>query len=93
MLNRLYSGSNAITYHRRLNVFGIVANSQYQSKSILKEKPSLLQKHEKHLFGKNSRTILLTPSNPRNKRNFQNPFPTISKSRRGRIAEIQEPYR
>ena len=47
----LGQSSNAITYHRRLNVLGSVMNSQYVVKSILK----------------NSGTILLTPSNPRNK--------------------------
>ena len=47
----LGQSSKAITYHRRLNVLGSVMNSQYVVKSILK----------------NSGTILLTPSNPRNK--------------------------
>ena len=47
--------SNAITYHRRLNVLGSVMNSQYQVKSMLKEKASLLQKHDEYLFGKKFR--------------------------------------
>ena len=47
--------SNAITYHRRLNVLGRVMNCQYQVKSVLKEKASLLQKHDEYLFGKKSR--------------------------------------
>ena len=34
----LEQSSNAITYHRRLNVLGSVMNSQYQVKSMLKEK-------------------------------------------------------
>ena len=38
----LGQSSNAITYHRRLNVVGSVMNSQYQVKSMLKEKVSLL---------------------------------------------------
>ena len=38
----LGQSSNAITYHRRLNVVGNVMNSQYQVKSTLKEKVSLL---------------------------------------------------
>ena len=45
----LGQSSNAITYHRRLNVLGSVMNSQYQVKSMLKEKPSLLQKHDQYL--------------------------------------------
>ena len=51
----LKQSSNAITYHRRLNVLGSVMNSQYQVKSMLKEKASLLQKHEEYLFGKKFR--------------------------------------
>ena len=47
--------SNAITYHRMLNVSGSVVNSQYQVKSMLKEKELLLQKHGKYLFGKKFR--------------------------------------
>ena len=43
----LGQSSNAITYHRRLNVLGSVMNSQYQVKSML-----LLQKHGEYLFGK-----------------------------------------
>ena len=65
----LGQSSNAITYHRRLNVLGSVMNSQYQVKSMLKEKASLLQKHDEYLFRKklSSGTILPTPSNPKNK--------------------------
>ena len=48
----LGQSSNAITFHRRLNVLGSVMNSQYQVKSMLKEKTSLLQKHDEYLFGK-----------------------------------------
>ena len=48
----LGQSSNAIIYHRRLNVLGSVMNSQYQVKSMLKEKASPLQKHDEHLFGK-----------------------------------------
>ena len=51
----LGQSSNAITYHRRLNVLGSVMNSQYQVKSMLKEKASLLQKHDEYLFGKKFR--------------------------------------
>ena len=51
----LGQSSNAITYHRRLNVLGSVMNSQYQVKSILKEKASLLQIHDEYLFGKTFR--------------------------------------
>ena len=40
----LGQSSNVITYHRRLNVLMSVMNSQYQVKSMLKEKASLLQK-------------------------------------------------
>ena len=46
---------NAVTYHRRLNVLRSVINSQYQGKSMLKEKASLLEKHDKHLFEKKFR--------------------------------------
>ena len=42
-------------YHRRLNVLGSVMNSQYQVKSMLKEKASLLQKHDEYLFRKKLR--------------------------------------
>ena len=48
----LGQSSNAITFHRRLNVLGSVMNSQYQVKSMLKEKTSLLQNHDEYLFGK-----------------------------------------
>ena len=51
----LGQSSNAITYHRRLNVLGSVMNSQYQVKSMLKEKASLLQIHDEYLFGKTFR--------------------------------------
>ena len=51
----LGQSSNAITYHRRLNVLGSVMNSQYQVKSMLKEKASLLQKHDEYLFGEKFR--------------------------------------
>ena len=51
----LRQSSNAITYHRRLNVLGSVMNSQYQVKSMLKGKTSLLQKHDEYLFGKKFR--------------------------------------
>ena len=64
-LNRLYhveptllllgQSSNVITYHKRLNVLGSVMNSQNQLKSTLKEKTSLLQKHDEYLFGKKFR--------------------------------------
>ena len=42
-------------------------NSQYQVKSMLKQKVTLLQKHDNHLFGKSLGAIFLTPSNPRNR--------------------------
>ena len=45
--------SNAITCHRRLNVLGSVMNSQYQVKSMFKEKASLLLKHDDYIFAKN----------------------------------------
>ena len=51
----LRQSSNTITYHRRLNVLGSVMNSQYHVKSMLKEKASLLQKHDEYLFGKKFR--------------------------------------
>ena len=51
----LGQSSNAITYHRRMNVLGSVINCQYQVKSMLKEKASLLQKHDEYLFGKKFR--------------------------------------
>ena len=51
----LGQSSNAFTYHRRLNVLGNVINSQYQVKSMLKEKASLLQKHDEYLFGRKFR--------------------------------------
>ena len=51
----LGQSSNAITYHRRLNVLGCIMNSQYQVKTMLKEKAALLQKHDSELFGKKFR--------------------------------------
>ena len=51
----LGKSSNAITYHRRLNLLGSVMNSQCQVKSMLKEKASLLQKYNQYLFGKTFR--------------------------------------
>ena len=51
----LGQSSNAITYHRRLNVLGCIMNSQYQVKTMLKEKAALLQKHDNELFGKKFR--------------------------------------
>ena len=51
----LGQSSNAITYHRRLTVLGSVMNSQYQVKSMLKEKGSLQQKHDEFLFEKKFR--------------------------------------
>ena len=51
----LGQSSNAITYHRRLNVLGCIMNSQYQVKTMLKEKASFLQKHDSELFGKKFR--------------------------------------
>ena len=51
----LGQSSNAITYHRKLNFLGSVMKSQYQVKSILREKASLLQKHDEYLFGKKFR--------------------------------------
>ena len=51
----LGQSSNAITYHRRLNVLGCIMNLQYQVKIMLKEKAALLQKHDSELFGKKFR--------------------------------------
>ena len=51
--------SNAITYHRKLNVLRCIMNSQYQVKTMLKEKTALLQKHDSELFGKKFRNPLL----------------------------------
>ena len=48
----LGQSSNAIAHHRRLNVLGCIMNSQYQVKTMLKEKAALLQKHDSELFGK-----------------------------------------
>ena len=47
--------NNNITYHRRLNVLGCIINSQYQMKSMLKEKVVLLQKHDSEFFEKKFR--------------------------------------
>ena len=55
----LGQSSNAITYHRRMNVLGSVINCQYQVKSMLKEKASLLQKHDEYLFGKKFRNHIV----------------------------------
>ena len=63
----LEQSGNAITYHRRLNVLGSVMNSQYQVKSMFKEKVSLLQNMTNICSEKSSGTILLTLSNQRNK--------------------------
>ena len=51
----LGQSSNAITYHRRLNVLGCIMNSLYQVKTMLKEKAALLQKHDSEMFGKKFR--------------------------------------
>ena len=51
----LGQNSYTITYHRRLNVLGYIMNSQYQVKTMLKEKAALLQKHDNELFGKKFR--------------------------------------
>ena len=63
----LLRSSNVITYHRRLNVLGSVINSQYQVKSMLKEKASLLQRHDEYLFTKTFRNHIADTSNPRNR--------------------------
>ena len=58
-LNRLYCyWDKAVmqSTHHRLIVLVSVANSQYQVRSMLKEKASLLQKHDEYLFGKKFRT-------------------------------------
>ena len=54
----LGQSSNTITYHRRLNVLGCIMNSQYQVKTILKEKAAILQKHDSELFGKKFRNCI-----------------------------------
>ena len=54
----LGASSNNITYHRRLNVLGSIMNSQYQVKTMLKEKAELLQKHDNELFGKKFRNYI-----------------------------------
>ena len=54
----LGQSSNAITYHRRLNVLEYTMNSQYQVKTMLKEKAALLQKHDSKLFGKKFRNLI-----------------------------------
>ena len=51
----LGQSSNAITYYRRLKVLGYIMNSQYQVKTMLKEKSALLQEHDSDLFGKKFR--------------------------------------
>ena len=66
-LQLLGQSSKAITYHTRLNVFGSVMNSQYQVKSMLKEKVSLIQNMTNIYSEKSSGTIFLTPSNPKDK--------------------------
>ena len=55
----LRQSSNAITYHRRLNVLGYIMNSQYQVKTMLREKAALLQKHDSELFGKTFRNHIV----------------------------------
>ena len=54
----LGQSSNAITYNRILNVLGCIMNSQYQVKTMLKEKVALVQKHDSELFGKKFRNHL-----------------------------------
>ena len=51
----LGQSSNAITYHRWLNILGCIINSQYQEKTMLKEKIALLQKPDGELFEKKFR--------------------------------------
>ena len=64
----LGQSSNAIAHHRRLIVLGSVANSQYQVRSMLKEKASHFCKNMMNIYSeKSSGTMLLTPSNRRNK--------------------------
>lgn len=53
----LGQSSNAIIEGtiRRLNMLASAMNFQYEVKSVLKEKASLLQKYDEHLFRKNFR--------------------------------------
>ena len=51
----LGQSSNDITYRRRLTVLGCIMNSQYQVKTMLKEKAALLQKHGSESLGKKFR--------------------------------------
>ena len=53
----LGQSNNAITCYKRLNLLGNILNSQYQVKSMIKEKASLMQKHDEHLFGHITDTI------------------------------------
>ena len=56
----LEHSSNAITYHRRFNVLGCIMNSQYQLKTMLKEKAALLQKNMTvNCLGRNLEITLL----------------------------------
>ena len=60
----LRRSSNAITYHRRLNVLGSVMNSQYQVKSM--------QRHDEYLFTKTFRNHIadIIKSKKQTKKNF-----------------------
>ena len=65
----LGQSSNAITYHIWLNVLGSLMNSPYQVKSMLKKRRHFC-KNTTNIYSEKSSasaTILLTPSNPRNK--------------------------
>ena len=49
----LGKSSNAITYHRRFNVLGCIMNSQYQVKTMLKEKAALYRNMSVNCFERN----------------------------------------
>ena len=63
----LGKSSNAITYHRRLNVLGCIMNSQYQVKTMLKEKAALYRNMSVNCFERNLGITLLIQYNQREK--------------------------
>ena len=56
-----------MTYHRRYNVLLSIMNTPPEVKSVLKEKASLLQKHDSNLFRKKFRAHITETVKARNK--------------------------
>ena len=58
---------NSMTYHRRYNILLNIMNSPSDVKTMLREKATLLEKHDKDLFGKKFRNHITETVKSRNK--------------------------